>query len=70
MVFADLDQSAQKGLFIQQRDCDDRSHRSDGIYIYLGEQADVAAVGDRVEVTGVVQEYYGMSEIAAALRRM
>ncbi len=65
IVFADLDQTAQKGLFIQQRDCDDRSYTSDGIYIYLGERMDVAATGDRVEVTGVVQEYYGMSEIAA-----
>jgi hypothetical protein len=65
VVFADLDQTAQKGLFIQQQDCDERSHTSDGIYIYLGERVNVAAAGDRVEVTGVVQEYYGMSEIAA-----
>lgn len=66
VVFADLDQTGQKGLFIQEQNCDNRSFTSDGIYIYLGERLDVAAPGDRVEVTGVVQEYHGMSEIAAA----
>jgi uncharacterized protein len=66
VVYADLDQTSQKGFFIQEPDCDRRSYTSDGIYIYLGQQADVAAVGDRVDVTGVVQEYYGMTEIAAA----
>lgn len=65
VVFADLDQTSQKGLFIQEINCDSRSYTSDGIYIYLGEQVNVAAVGDRVEVTGVVQEYYGMTEIVA-----
>lgn len=66
VVFADLDQTAQKGLFIQEINCDSRSYTSDGIYIYLGEKVNVAAPGDRVDVTGVVQEYYGMTEIAAA----
>lgn len=66
VVFADLDQTSQKGLFIQEINCDSRSYTSDGIYVYLGEQVNVAAPGDRVDVTGVVQEYYGMTEIAAA----
>ena len=66
IVFADLDQTSQKGIFIQESNCDHRSFTSDGIYIYLGEQANVAEVGDRVDVTGVVQEYYGMTEIVTA----
>jgi hypothetical protein len=66
IVFADLDQTGQKGLFIQEPNCDTRSYTSDGIYIYLGERVNVAAPGDRVEVVGVVQEYYSMTEIVAA----
>jgi predicted extracellular nuclease len=66
IVFADLDQTGQKGLFIQEPNCDTRSYTSDGIYIYLGERVNVAAPGDQVDVTGVVQEYYGMTEIVAA----
>lgn len=66
IVFADLDQTGQKGLFIQEPNCDNRAYTSDGIYIYLGQRVDVAAVGDRVQVIGVVQEYYGMTEIVAA----
>jgi predicted extracellular nuclease len=66
VVFADLDQTGQKGLFIQEINCDSRTYTSDGIYIYLGERLEVASTGDRVEVTGVVQEYYGMTEIVAA----
>jgi predicted extracellular nuclease len=65
VVFADLDQTGQKGLFIQEINCDSRTYTSDGIYIYLGERLEVASTGDRVEVTGVVQEYYGMTEIVS-----
>jgi predicted extracellular nuclease len=65
VVFADLDQTGQKGLFIQEVNCDNQTYTSDGIYVYLGERVEVATVGDRVEITGVVQEYYGMTEIVA-----
>ena len=66
VVFADLDQTYQKGFFMQAENCDGRSTTSDGIYVYLGEKVDVVNSGDLVELTGTVQEYYGMTEIQVA----
>ena len=63
VVFADLDHTTKRGFFMQTAGCDDTSDTSDGIFVYLGTREDVVRSGDLVEVTGVVQEYYGMTEI-------
>ena len=46
--------------------CDTDPSTSDGIFVYLGERIDAAAIGDRVQVIGIVDEYYGMTEILVA----
>ena len=64
VVFADLDQKYKRGFFMQHEHCDNKTTTSDGIFVYIGPQKqDVVASGDRVEVTGVVQEYHGKTEI-------
>jgi predicted extracellular nuclease len=65
-VTADFDQSGQRGFYIQSPGCDSKSSTSDGIFVYLGERIDLVMSGDRVSVKGMVQEYYGMTEIQAA----
>ncbi len=66
VVFADMDNTWVRGFYIQQANCDGLETTSDGIFIYIGEKIDVVQVGDAVEVSGVVQEYYGMTEIASS----
>ncbi len=66
VVFADLDQTSKKGFYLQQPGCDSDPSTSDGVFVYLGSAVNVASLGDLVEVTGVAQEYYGMTEIAAS----
>lgn len=66
IVTADFDQTAQKGFYIQSENCDDNSSTSDGIFVYLGERLEVVTSGDLIRVTGMVQEYYGMTEILAS----
>jgi len=66
VVFLDLDQTYQKGFFMQDENCDGDASTSDGIYVYLGEKLETVNTGDSIEVTGVVQEYYGMTEIQAS----
>jgi uncharacterized protein len=63
IVTMDLDQASQRGFFLQAPSCDNLSSTSDGIFVYLGERIDVVAPGDRLEVTGVVSEYYGQTEL-------
>ena len=63
VVFADLDQASERGFFIQDELCDANSSTSDGIFVYIGDRVDIVNPGDRVEVTGQVQEYFGMTEI-------
>jgi predicted extracellular nuclease len=63
VVYADLDDTAKRGFFMQSDQCDDDPSTSDGIFVYLGERMDVVSSGDFIEVLGVVQEYYGLTEI-------
>jgi predicted extracellular nuclease len=66
VVFADLDDTSKKGFFMQTEACDGDSATSDGIFVYLGVKGNAVAVGDKVEVTGWVEEYNGQTEIDAA----
>ncbi|MCK5429497.1 MAG: hypothetical protein KAI94_08505, partial [Anaerolineales bacterium] len=66
VVFADLDDTGQRGFFMQAGDCDADPATSDGIFVYLGGSVDVVQSGDLVEVSGEVQEYYSMTEISAS----
>ena len=63
VVFADFDNASMQGFFIQDEDCDSDPATSDGIFIYLGEEIDVVEVGDMVEVSGNVKEFYGQTEV-------
>jgi hypothetical protein len=66
IVFADLEQTGQKGFFMQAENCDGDPATADGIFVYLGSQPDRVMAGDRVEVSGVAQEYHDLTEINAA----
>ncbi len=66
VVTLDLDQASQRGFFIQAAGCDANPATSDGIFVYLAERIDVVSSGDRVELTGLVQEYYGNTELQVA----
>jgi predicted extracellular nuclease len=66
VVTLDLDQASQRGFFIQAAGCDTNPATSDGIFVYLAERIDVVSSGDRVELTGLVQEYYGNTELQLA----
>lgn len=63
VVFADLDETSQRGFFMQAENCDGDATTSDGIFVYTGSRANLVNPGDLVEVQGQVQEYYGMTEI-------
>ncbi|MFC2052851.1 hypothetical protein ACFLV7_00935 [Chloroflexota bacterium] len=65
IVHTDLDETWKRGFFMQDEDCDGDPATSDGIYVYLGEEGDVVDSGDYVEVSGTVQEYYGLTELSA-----
>lgn len=64
VVYGDLDSSVKRGFYLQSDPCDGDPSTSDGIFVYLGERIDVVNPGDLVEVTGVVQEYFGNTEIS------
>lgn len=66
IVHLDLDMTSRKGFFLQQEACDADPQTSDGIFVYLGVQGDWVEAGDRVRVTGTVQEYYGLTEIVSS----
>lgn len=66
VVHGDRDDSSLRGFFLQDENCDGNPYTSDGIFVYLGERVDVVGSGDRVEVTGVLQEYYGLTEIVVS----
>ena len=65
VVTLDLDDTGEKGFFMQAEACDDDPLTSDGIFVYLRERADVVSVGDRVVVRGWVNEFYGLTEIGS-----
>ena len=66
IVHTDLDETWKNGFFMQDEDCDEDPTTSDGIYVYLGEKGDVVDSGEYVEVSGTVQEYYGLTELSAS----
>ena len=66
VVTLDLDETWLKGFYMQASPCDGLSGTSDGIFVYLGESTDVVTVGDFAEVSGTVNEYYGLTEILAS----
>jgi len=65
LVFDDQDESSQRGFFIQDEECDGRDSTSDGIYVYMGQSANVVSDGDVVEVRGTIREYHGLTEISS-----
>jgi predicted extracellular nuclease len=65
VVTLDLDETSRRGFFLQQEGCDSNSATSDGLFVYLGQAMDVVRTGDLVEVRGLVQEYYAMTEVSA-----
>ncbi len=66
IVTADYQESDQlSGFFIQEEDADADTddNTSEGIFVYCNTCADAVSVGDLVEVTGVVAEFFGMTQI-------
>ncbi|MCM5704550.1 ExeM/NucH family extracellular endonuclease [Larsenimonas salina] len=58
-------QNGMSGFFIQEQDADrdDNPATSEGLFIYAPDAAEVA-VGDRVQVTGTVEQYEGRTELS------
>lgn len=52
---------ASNGVWIQQPGCDGDPATSDGLFAFRGS----GAVGDRVDVTGQVAEFFGLTEVVA-----
>jgi len=65
IVHADLDDTSRRGFFIQDIGCDGDPNTSDGLFVYLSERLDIVNPGDLVEVTGNVQEYFGLTELVS-----
>ncbi len=66
LVSADFDQRPPKGFALQQPACDANAATSDGIFVYLGTGEDIVQPGDRVRVSGTVEEHYGLTRLRAA----
>ncbi|HJS29696.1 MAG TPA: endonuclease/exonuclease/phosphatase family protein [Anaerolineales bacterium] len=66
VVYADFETEGQKGFFIQEPGCDSNAATSNGIFIYLGSAQDVVGSGDRVEVAGLVQEEFGLTQLLSS----
>ncbi|UOQ91259.1 ExeM/NucH family extracellular endonuclease [Agromyces endophyticus] len=66
VVTADHRVGGYDGIYIQTPGPDTTPKASDGVFVYLhGENPDVA-IGDRVRVTGVVEEFNGQTQIKPA----
>jgi predicted extracellular nuclease len=66
IVVADYQNSDQlSGFFLQEEDADADAdaNTSEGIFVYCGGCATDVAVGDKVQVTGQAEEFFGMSQI-------
>ena len=64
IVTADLIETATGGFFMEHPACDGNAATSDGILVFTFQETDVAVdVGQVVEVTGAVEEYYGMTQL-------
>ncbi len=66
VVTADFEQRPPKGFALQQPDCDSDPATSDGVFVYLGTSQDTVQPGDRVRVSGTVEEHYGLTRLRAA----
>ena len=68
--FQDADADTQRnlgGFYLQEAHGDGDASTSDGIFIFDGEGPSVdVEVGDRVAVTGTVNEYFGETQISAS----
>lgn len=53
------------GVYIQTPGADTTPGVSDGLFIFTGSQNHAVAIGDLVEVTGAVSEYFGQTQISA-----
>jgi predicted extracellular nuclease len=63
IVSADFDGQYTGGFFVQAPSCDQNDRSSDALYVYQGGLEDPVERGDQVEITGVVQEYLGLTEV-------
>lgn len=53
------------GFFIQEEDVDvdTDNNTSEGVFVYCNSCPDTVAIGDLVEVTGLAEEFFGMTQI-------
>ncbi len=59
------------GFYVQQETPDGDIETSDGVFIYDGSNPETdVSVGDRVEITGTVNEYFGETQISASSVRI
>ena len=70
VVTADLDERKQQGFFIQTNSCDHSDLASEAVFVYLDEYTDLVSSGDLVDITGVVHEYHGLTEIQPVADRI
>ncbi len=62
IVTADFD--SKRGLIaLQQPNCDQDPRTSDALWVYLSQKADLVRKGDRIQVGGWVNEYFGRTQI-------
>ena len=66
IVTLDLDHTSRRGFFFQDDTCDGNATTSDALFVYLGKSIDLVQTGDAVQVTGLVQEYYGLTELVTS----
>ena len=65
VVVGDFQDTGQNGFYVQEEDSDTDSDpaTSDGIFVFEGSSDVEVAVGDLVQVTGDVTEFFGLTEI-------
>jgi 5'-nucleotidase len=70
VMTADHRAGGYRGLYVQTAGSgvaeDLTPGASDGVFVYLGSRTTTGVIGDLVQVTGVVTEYYGLTEISAS----
>ncbi len=70
VVTADHRTGGYRGIYVQTAGSggatDATPGESDGVFVFLGSRTTDAAIGDAVQVTGKVTEYYGLTEISAS----
>ncbi|MCV2395277.1 ExeM/NucH family extracellular endonuclease [Actinotalea sp. M2MS4P-6] len=70
VVTADHRVGGYRGVYVQTAgsggSSDATPGASDGVFVYLGSRTTAAVIGDLVQVTGAVTEYFGLTEINAS----